>query len=267
MSLSAERHFLPITEFVLIPRKFDCRTTRRWQTSNCTVRSLRKNCQKCASCRRSINWPTHLWAVVGVCPRMPSIYGNWPKMNSQWMTMMATTCRNQLQKLQWMVMLRASNSWTRTQSFVQRRQRTVFSNRTTICTERFHRFQTFSVFSAQVLFINLNNQVSQNNLTVKNEVSNLHKYAYNDAPAVCTGLSVHDLNIATVGEDGRQATWHFPHVKFYTNCVSFNLQRQHFIELRTCSKNVQKYRQLRHHMRFVCESQRGIHPNIFLFAV
>lgn len=67
-------------------------------------------------------------------------------------------------------------------------------------------YMHFSVFTAQLLFINLNNQVSQNNLTVKNEVSDLHKYQYNDAPAVCTGLSVHDLNIATAGEDGRQAT-------------------------------------------------------------
>lgn len=121
------------------------------------------------------------------------------------------------------------------------------------------------LFSAQVLFINLNNQVSQNNLTVKNQVGNLHKYPCNDAPAVCTGLSVHDLNIATVGEDGRQGTYHFSHTKFDADCIPLILQRQHSIELRSCNQNVQKYRQLRHHMRFVREPQRGIYANIFLF--
>lgn len=59
-----------------------------------------------------------------------------------------------------------------------------------------------SMDSAQVIFFHLNPNVSQGNLTQKHQLENLHKYD-NQSAAVCTGLSIHELNIATVGEDGK----------------------------------------------------------------
>lgn len=66
----------------------------------------------------------------------------------------------------------------------------------------FHLNNILFNFVAQLLFINYNTNVSQNNLTQKHQLENLHKYE-NNLPAACTGLSIHELNIATVGEDGR----------------------------------------------------------------
>lgn len=82
---------------------------------------------------------------------------------------------------------------------------------------------------AQILLINLNNQVNQNHLTVTKQVDNLHKYPHNNAPAVCTGLSVHDLNIATVGEDGRQV--HQLSMRRKLLLIKYILQCQRSIEL------------------------------------
>lgn len=44
--------------------------------------------------------------------------------------------------------------------------------------------------------------MTHEDITVKHKVENLHKFKTN-APAVCTGISIHETNIATVGEDGR----------------------------------------------------------------
>lgn len=58
------------------------------------------------------------------------------------------------------------------------------------------------LFAAQLILINLNQNMTQENITVKHQVDNLHKFKTN-VPAACTGISIHETNIATVGEDGR----------------------------------------------------------------
>lgn len=56
--------------------------------------------------------------------------------------------------------------------------------------------------TVQLLLINLNYGLTHESITVKHQIEQLHKYKTN-APAVCTGISVYETNIATVGEDGR----------------------------------------------------------------
>lgn len=63
-------------------------------------------------------------------------------------------------------------------------------------------FCFYLYLAAQLLFLHLNPNASQNNLTQKHQIENLHKFG-NGSSAICTGLSIHELNIATVGEDGR----------------------------------------------------------------
>lgn len=69
-------------------------------------------------------------------------------------------------------------------------------------------FKTFSkkhssfLRTAQLLLIDLNHGITNENITVKHQIDQLHKYEVN-TPAVCSGLSVHETNIATIGEDGR----------------------------------------------------------------
>lgn len=54
----------------------------------------------------------------------------------------------------------------------------------------------------QLLFVNLNHGLTHESITIKHKIDSLHKYKTN-TPAVCSALSVHETNIATVGEDGR----------------------------------------------------------------
>ncbi|XP_055325450.1 nucleoporin Nup43 [Sitodiplosis mosellana] len=60
---------------------------------------------------------------------------------------------------------------------------------------------TTSSDNVQLLLINLNHGLTHESITVKHQIEQLHKYKTN-TPAVCSGLSVHETNIATVGEDG-----------------------------------------------------------------
>lgn len=43
---------------------------------------------------------------------------------------------------------------------------------------------------------------NDDNIAVKHQIEHLHKYQTN-TPAICSGLSVYETNIATIGEDGR----------------------------------------------------------------
>lgn len=52
--------------------------------------------------------------------------------------------------------------------------------------------------------IYLNRDMERNNLNENFRFENLHKFKTND-PALCTGLSVHEDAIATIGEDGKIA--------------------------------------------------------------
>lgn len=64
-------------------------------------------------------------------------------------------------------------------------------------------FQTIIIFwTDQLLLLNLNHGLTHESITIKHKIDNLHKYKTN-TPAVCSALSVHETNIATVGEDGR----------------------------------------------------------------
>lgn len=56
--------------------------------------------------------------------------------------------------------------------------------------------------TAQLLLINLNYGLTHESITIKHQIEQLHKYKTN-VPAVCSGLSVYETNIATIGEDGR----------------------------------------------------------------
>lgn len=60
----------------------------------------------------------------------------------------------------------------------------------------------FEFWAAQLLLINLNQNMTHEDITLKHHVDNLHKFKTN-VPAICTGVSIHGTNIATVGEDGR----------------------------------------------------------------
>lgn len=57
-------------------------------------------------------------------------------------------------------------------------------------------------FVAQLLLIDLNHGLTNDSISVKHQIEHLHKYEIN-TPAVCSGLSIHETNIATIGEDGR----------------------------------------------------------------
>lgn len=56
--------------------------------------------------------------------------------------------------------------------------------------------------TAQLFFLNLNYGLTHESITIKHQIDQRHKYKTN-TPAVCSGLSVHETNIATIGEDGR----------------------------------------------------------------
>lgn len=56
--------------------------------------------------------------------------------------------------------------------------------------------------AAQVLTLTLDRNVTGETIAIKNRIENLHKYS-DGSPAICSGISVHETNIATVGEDGR----------------------------------------------------------------
>lgn len=63
--------------------------------------------------------------------------------------------------------------------------------------------QYFSfVFSVQLYLVNLNHGLTNESITIKHKIEQLHKYK-TGTPAVCSGMAVHESNIATVGEDGR----------------------------------------------------------------
>lgn len=66
------------------------------------------------------------------------------------------------------------------------------------------RFSNSLIFlrAAQLYLIDMNHGITQDSITVKHKIEHLHKYEVN-TPAVCSGLSVHGTNIATIGEDGR----------------------------------------------------------------
>lgn len=57
-------------------------------------------------------------------------------------------------------------------------------------------------FAAQVMLLTLERNVTNETITIKHTIENLHKYSAN-IPAICSAVSVHETNIATVGEDGR----------------------------------------------------------------
>lgn len=50
--------------------------------------------------------------------------------------------------------------------------------------------------------LNINRNLASNNLNEKRRFPDLHKFASNNESAPCTGLSVFDTDVATVGEDG-----------------------------------------------------------------
>lgn len=58
------------------------------------------------------------------------------------------------------------------------------------------------IISAQILLLSLDRNLTNEDITVKHQIENLHKYSEN-SPAICSDISVHETNIATVGEDGR----------------------------------------------------------------
>lgn len=56
---------------------------------------------------------------------------------------------------------------------------------------------------AQLILIDLNHGLTHDDsIAVKHQIQHLHKYQMN-TPAICSGLSVYETNIATIGEDGR----------------------------------------------------------------
>lgn len=69
-------------------------------------------------------------------------------------------------------------------------------------TERRIQWHCFFYPTAQLLLINLNYGLTHESITIKHQIEQLHKYKTN-VPAVCSGLSVYETNIATIGEDGR----------------------------------------------------------------
>lgn len=53
-----------------------------------------------------------------------------------------------------------------------------------------------------VSLIWINRDIEKNNLNETSRFQNLHKFKTGD-PALCTGLSIHDDSVATIGEDGK----------------------------------------------------------------
>lgn len=72
----------------------------------------------------------------------------------------------------------------------------------TICILKRRVITLFFFFSGSLTLLNINENLAHNNLTEKRRLDRLHKFASNGDNAPCTGLSVSDQSVATVGEDG-----------------------------------------------------------------